>query len=324
MRPGKFAIAGILRNAQASAQQDEVSLIYIGKTSRTSAQRHGEEDRVALLNRDGLCQRTLSFALAHLSHVPGVVHASMTLCQVPLRILTQAEGIIAHVLRLQRATSINRASCGGDVSQAQPEYAADETTVLSLICYGSASQHPGTRFPVSHFHVAASYVTGFKPACKRCCSAINRKRTASQREAQGLMYRPHVNANGEDPRVRTKKTCTKCGEKKLLEEFNHKAHKGATDGRASMCRVCDSASNIARRVALGQTFVQSNSVRTALVRTEKICTKCKTLKPLAHFSKDSNSKDKHCSRCQNCMHEYANAANARKRQKREELARTEK
>jgi hypothetical protein len=196
MDAGRNAVLRILQ-ALADCSRAHVFLPYIGLTQRSASRRWTEEYRMSLSSEKG-SQRTLSFAIAYLSKAPGVIRDDLVLCCVQRKLLHPAEATMAHVLHMTRTNSINRAPCGGDSqsSSAQPIYDEDETTVLSQLCTGAMSQHPGTRLSAECFDKSESLSSGLHFICKSCRSAHAKKVKAQESAASGVSYTPYRNATG--------------------------------------------------------------------------------------------------------------------------------
>lgn len=90
----------------------------------------------------------------------------------------------------------------------------------------------------------------------------------------------------------TSKRCTSCGETKPLSEFY--ASKSNKDGKTSDCKLCYPEKVRRRR--------QANAARTSIpvYYTEKCCTRCGQIKPLAAFHADRARKDGMCPYCKCC------------------------
>lgn len=89
------------------------------------------------------------------------------------------------------------------------------------------------------------------------------------------------------------KVCSKCGERKPLEEFDRE--RKVSDGRRSYCKACR------RRRALEQRQ-ELEAGRRDLPYAAKVCKQCGELKPLAEFYRCSNCPDGHQAHCKACSH----------------------
>jgi hypothetical protein len=99
---------------------------------------------------------------------------------------------------------------------------------------------------------------------------------------------------------------------KALSEFNKCVKK--SDGHESHCKDCANKMALDYRIeVLGQVRFQTNSQNKLIARsrTEKKCTFCYSVKPLADFGKSATSQDGCKSQCQECLKAY-NASRRRK------------
>jgi len=85
----------------------------------------------------------------------------------------------------------------------------------------------------------------------------------------------------------TYKTCRACGQQRALIAFYKNCH--APSGYEARCKPCF---NKARKAAAGK-----------LTRSEKPCSRCKTVKPLDEFYPLKNSRDGRASYCKICVKE---------------------
>ena len=87
------------------------------------------------------------------------------------------------------------------------------------------------------------------------------------------------------------KTCTKCKEKRKIEEFSKKNSKRNDEPRA-ICKICDRKSNVERRrrIAAGQESTSRPS-------GGKACQSCKQHKPLSGFPMQGKSHRDSCKTC---------------------------
>lgn len=83
-----------------------------------------------------------------------------------------------------------------------------------------------------------------------------------------------------------KKMCSRCGKEKPLTKEYFQPRKESKDGFRGVCRGCQ---NLQRKT------------NDKIIITEKMCTKCKRIKPIEAFNKNINSKDNHHSICRECI-----------------------
>jgi hypothetical protein len=94
------------------------------------------------------------------------------------------------------------------------------------------------------------------------------------------------------------KRCTKCGEVKLHSEFSK--DKKTKDGLYGHCKVCVNAQYALK--TYGMTVEQREAVRAASKSPDgyKCCPKCKEIKLVSEFHKNSKTKDGLNTWCKNC------------------------
>lgn len=95
-------------------------------------------------------------------------------------------------------------------------------------------------------------------------------------------------------RITNEKRCSKCSEVKRGSEFNRYARR--KDGLSPHCRECESSYQ--RKLADAHT-----AERAGFVATEKICSKCRTLRPAGSFTRENGSKDGLSGWCKSCVSE---------------------
>ncbi len=97
------------------------------------------------------------------------------------------------------------------------------------------------------------------------------------------------------------KTCTKCGEVKTIENFH--ARSGASDGRASACKVCIEAYKKARRLIDNAEWHQKKADASKMQESgTRKCTCCKDVFPLTSdfYSTRNDRSPAFSSRCRPC------------------------
>lgn len=104
------------------------------------------------------------------------------------------------------------------------------------------------------------------------------------------------------------KQCSRCGEVKSLDEFYR--NRGAKDGLAHRCKVCDLFMKEERRQAL-KTRSDEEIEAAAAARGSKRCIRCNLVKSTAEFSLDRGRADGRGSKCHVCNR--ADAADDRRR-----------
>ena len=97
------------------------------------------------------------------------------------------------------------------------------------------------------------------------------------------------------PLIDGKKECTECNELKVLEDFYKKST--GPHGRTNMCKDC---TNLKRKEKHVPKVREDKSLL-----TEKVCAKCKILKPRSEFRSEKRNANGMSSRCRDCMMEDA-------------------
>lgn len=121
---------------------------------------------------------------------------------------------------------------------------------------------------------------------------------------------------------RTRKTCTTCGRRKPLSQFNRDAR--FSDGRRPSCKTCTRARGREyyrrNRRAIGARERRLYRARAAAIRAgelptpdRKRCRKCGLTKPLSEFTPSASHPDGHQARCRACVREQQRAWRRRNR-----------
>ena len=133
--------------------------------------------------------------------------------------------------------------------------------------------------PLSEFYVRPEYKTGYCPRCKECSVILESKNREHRRV--------------EKKNTPTTKQCTKCHKVKRFDEFSLDTSR--LDGLACWCKDC-----CVRETRLHR----RESMKALSPTTSKICSKCKTEKPVSEFRISKASKNGYCSWCIECERAY--------------------